>query len=102
MSSSLKVAGSQKNTFSPVPYTVQLPNGQKPVSFSFFLAVIPVFVQVLLESISQIRSYGLFSAVCSLSLHTTLPKHLLRTQAGDAVLVGDCTSGESCIEDFKD
>lgn len=92
MSSSLKLAGLQKNTFSPVPDIFQLPNGQKAASFCFFLVVIVAFVQVLLESIPQIHSYRLFSSACSLSLHTTLPKHLLPTQG---------KSGESCTKDFK-
>lgn len=70
MSSALKLAGSQKNTFSSIPDTVQLLNGQKAFSFSFFLVVIPAFVH---------PSDTLFSAAFSSSLHTTLPKPLLPT-----------------------
>lgn len=73
MSSFLKLAGPQKDPFSPVPDIVQLLNGQKAASFTFFLVVIPVFcysscyswlfVQVLLGSIPQIHSSRLFSVL---------------------------------------
>lgn len=65
---------SKKKPFSPVPDVVQLLCGQKADSFSFFLAVIPAFVHVLLYSISQIHFYRLFSASHSFSSNTTLPK----------------------------